>query len=56
MYTHIVHLRSGVPVKIVSKTLPQLTDDKLLYIEKSDGEQYTFVLDAVAFISTKAGV
>lgn len=56
MYTHTVNLRSGVPIKVVSKNQPQLADDSLLYIEKPDGEQYTFVIDAVAYITTRFGV
>jgi hypothetical protein len=56
MYTHTVHLRSGVPVRLVSKEMPTLSDDLLMNIEKPDGEQYTFLLEAVAYISTKRGV
>jgi hypothetical protein len=55
MYTHIVHLRSGVPIKVPSRNLPELSEELLLYIEKPDGEKYTFVIDAVAYITTKAG-
>ena len=56
MYTHTVHLRNGVPIKVLSKELPQLADEGLLFYEKPDGEKVTFVLEAVAYFTTKAGV
>lgn len=56
MYTHTVHLRNGVPITFATKDLPQLSDEELLFFEKSNGEKVTFVLEAVAYFTTRAGV
>lgn len=55
MYTHTIHLRTGVPIAIVSNGLP-IYDDGLLFLERQNGERVTFVVDAVAYFTTRQGV
>ena len=55
IYTHTVTLRNGVPIKVHSKELPTLSEQDLLHIETPSGEHYTFVIDSVAYFTTRAG-
>lgn len=55
MYTNTVHLRNGVPIEVKTKELPTLSEQDLLHFEKANGEMVTFVLDAVAYLTTRTG-
>lgn len=56
IYKSTIHLRNGVPIDVHTKELPTFSEENgLLQFEKPNGEFVTFVLDAVAYFSTKAG-
>lgn len=54
-YKHKVFLRNGVPIELSTRDLPQFSDEGLLHFEKTGGEMVTFVVDSVAYWTTRRG-
>lgn len=56
MYTNKIQLTNGDVVKVVTSELPTLSEQNLLHFQRSDGSNVTFVLENVAYFSTRGGV
>lgn len=57
MYNYTIHLNNGDVVKVITTELPQLseTEPPLLHFTRANGTNTTFVIDNVAYFTTKQG-